>query len=524
MGVLGAFVFAAQMINFAIPGTGSSGHIGGGMLLAMLLGPYAALVTMTSVLIVQALIFADGGILALGTNIWNLSFYPCIVGWWLYRIVVGRNPTYARLSVAAMLGILIALEMGALSVAIQTVLSGKSELPLGKFSILMLGIHLPIAVVEGFVTLGVVNFAYRIRPQVVEASLGIGQAFGLSKRSYRPLLGAALAATLLVGGVVAWFASARPDGLEWSIRKIIGSEGIPEASDTLSGRLSRIQEQKALLPNYELPGTHPGTKGPEVREEDQPKLLPGLMYPQARAFPGSLDRSSCSHASVSPPLSLSGSAAREPRHLEEGAPSELCRCEQVGSACVPGQRHPSLRPEGQGAGNLGVHRYRGELRQVHPWSTLTLPGLSCCLSRLGVCSAWLDRPPICPGVPIYPVDRGLQSTPRSHRHVRDRKRKRFGWLGQLHIHLSPWSSLRHRGHRAHRHDQRAKDRGGPGCVAFPKGPGGSTAPVVSLSVRTDDRGRQDATRPGLAGRHIQGLHTRRHQHVDHLAPQNPGPE
>jgi len=149
MGVLGAFVFSAQMINFTIPGTGSSGHIGGGMLLAMLLGPYAALITMASVLIIQALLFADGGILALGTNIWNMGFYPCFVGWWIYRAIVGRNPTYARLSIAAMVGILIALEMGALSVAVQTVLSGKSELPLEKFAILMLGIHFPIAVIEG---------------------------------------------------------------------------------------------------------------------------------------------------------------------------------------------------------------------------------------------------------------------------------------------------------------------------------------------------------------------------------------
>jgi cobalt/nickel transport system permease protein len=278
MGVLGAFVFAAQMINFAIPGTGSSGHIGGGMLLAMLLGPYAAFVTMASVLIVQALIFADGGILALGTNIWNLGVYPCLVGWWLYRVIVGRNPTYARLSIAAMIGIIMAIEMGALSVAIQTVLSGRSELPLGKFSILMLGIHLPIAVIEGFVTLGIVNFAYRIRPKVVEASLGIGQTFGQSRRSYKPLVGAALAATFLVGGVVSWFASARPDGLEWSILRLTGSKGIPEASNTLNSRLSRIQEKSALLPDYELPARGPGAKVPAVLEED-PSEVPPRPYP-----------------------------------------------------------------------------------------------------------------------------------------------------------------------------------------------------------------------------------------------------
>ncbi|MFA5516889.1 MAG: energy-coupling factor ABC transporter permease, partial [Desulfuromonadales bacterium] len=74
MGVLGAFVFAAQMINFTIPGTGSSGHLGGGLLLAICLGPHAAFLAVASVLTVQALFFADGGLLALGCNIFNLGF------------------------------------------------------------------------------------------------------------------------------------------------------------------------------------------------------------------------------------------------------------------------------------------------------------------------------------------------------------------------------------------------------------------------------------------------------------------
>ena len=85
MGVLGAFVFAAQMVNFAIPGTGSSGHLGGGLLLAILLGPRAAFIVIASVLIVQALFFADGGLLALGCNVFNLGFFPAFVastvGW-----------------------------------------------------------------------------------------------------------------------------------------------------------------------------------------------------------------------------------------------------------------------------------------------------------------------------------------------------------------------------------------------------------------------------------------------------------
>ena len=79
MGTTGAFVFAAQMVNFAIPGTGSSGHLGGGLLLALLLGPDAAVVVVASILLVQALLFADGGLLALGANAWNLGVVPAFV-------------------------------------------------------------------------------------------------------------------------------------------------------------------------------------------------------------------------------------------------------------------------------------------------------------------------------------------------------------------------------------------------------------------------------------------------------------
>ncbi len=79
MGVMGAFVFAAQMINFAVPATGASGHIGGGILLASIIGGFPALVSMSVVLIIQCLFFADGGLLALGCNIFNLGVIPCLL-------------------------------------------------------------------------------------------------------------------------------------------------------------------------------------------------------------------------------------------------------------------------------------------------------------------------------------------------------------------------------------------------------------------------------------------------------------
>src|SRR5512136_235291 len=97
MGVAGAFIFAAQMINFSIPATGSSGHIAGGLLLAILLGPHAAFLTMASVLTIQALLFADGGLLALGCNMFNLGFFPCFLVYpFLYKPIVGRTPTRGR--------------------------------------------------------------------------------------------------------------------------------------------------------------------------------------------------------------------------------------------------------------------------------------------------------------------------------------------------------------------------------------------------------------------------------------------
>ena len=94
MVVLGAFVFAAQMINFTIPGTGSNGHLGGGLLLAILLGPHAAFITLASVLTVQALFFADGGLLALGCNIFNLGFFPCFIA---YPLLYKKSPVPIRL-------------------------------------------------------------------------------------------------------------------------------------------------------------------------------------------------------------------------------------------------------------------------------------------------------------------------------------------------------------------------------------------------------------------------------------------
>jgi cobalt/nickel transport system permease protein len=219
MGVLGAFVFAAQMINFTIPGTGSSGHLGGGLLLAILLGPHAAFLTIASVLVVQAFFFADGGLLALGTNIFNLGVFPCFVGLPLFRALAGRRPAPGRTATAAVLAGAIGLELGAMGVVVQTHLSGRSELTLGPFAALMGGIHLPIGIIEGLVTAAVVGYVFRMRPELQAQALGPADGGG-ERRSLRPVVVALAAAALLVAGVVSRFASSLPDGLEWSIARV----------------------------------------------------------------------------------------------------------------------------------------------------------------------------------------------------------------------------------------------------------------------------------------------------------------
>lgn len=246
MGVLGAFLFAAQMINFSIPGTGSSGHLGGGLLLAILLGPEAAVLVMASVLIVQALFFADGGLLALGCNIVNLGVVPALIGLPLYRWLAGSQPGAPRAAWAAVAAAVVSLQIGALGVVLQTVASGISALPLGTFLAFMQPIHLGIGLVEGLVTAAIVGFVARTRPDILQHA---GAAAG---RSLKGLLAAFGLSALVVGGVGAWYAAEDPDGLEWSIARAAGGE-LPEPESALHGSLARLQGRTALLPDYGFP-------------------------------------------------------------------------------------------------------------------------------------------------------------------------------------------------------------------------------------------------------------------------------
>lgn len=247
MGVMGAFIFASQMINFAIPATGSSGHIGGGMLLAILLGPYAGFLTMASILLIQALFFGDGGLLAFGCNVFNLGFFTCYFSYPLiYKWITRKGLTAGRIFWASMASAVIGLQLGSFSVVLETLLSGKTELPFNTFILLMQPIHLGIGVVEGLVTAAVVTFVWKARPEILERTAA-GETIG-SIPIKKVLIGL-LAATVIIGGFVSWFASSNPDGLEWSMERTAGTAEL-EASGGVHDLLAKIQSKTALLPDY----------------------------------------------------------------------------------------------------------------------------------------------------------------------------------------------------------------------------------------------------------------------------------
>ena len=265
MAVSAALVFAGQMINYTIPGTGSSGHMCGGMLLSALLGPEAGFLSMIVILAIQCLFFADGGLLALGANVWNMAFYGCFVGYYLiWRPIMRSNwfgsdskAVRARIVAASIIGCVVTLQLGAFSVVLETSLSGITELPFGAFVALMQPIHLAIGLVEGLITSAVLLFVYSSRAELLQDV--DAPASGEAKRSLKATVAILAIVALVVGGGLSLLASSNPDGLEWALfgnaeEGYAANMGLDEesfgveskAADTAAG----IQEKTSFLPDY----------------------------------------------------------------------------------------------------------------------------------------------------------------------------------------------------------------------------------------------------------------------------------
>ncbi len=270
MAVTAALVFAGQMINYTIPGTGSSGHMCGGMLLSALLGPQAGFLSMIVILAVQCLFFADGGLMALGANVWNMAFYGCFVGYYLIWRPIMRSSWFGgdtrsaqrlRIIAASIIGCVVTLQLGAFSVVLETTLSGITELPFSAFVALMQPIHLAIGLIEGVVTAAVLVFVFESRPELLRE---VKASAGGKVRSLKSTIAILAVVVVIVGGGLSLIASSNPDGLEWAL---FGNEeagysqnmGLDEESYGVDSKAAdtaaSIQDATAFLPDYAFPNS-----------------------------------------------------------------------------------------------------------------------------------------------------------------------------------------------------------------------------------------------------------------------------
>ena len=205
LGVLAAFIFAAQAINFPVAG-GTSGHLLGGALAAIVLGPWAAVLVMTSVIALQGLLFQDGGLLVMGWNIINMGILTAFTGYLIYMLLKRLlGSTKTSLLIAGAVGAWLSVEVGALATAIQLAVSGTSPLTLALPA--MAGVHALIGIGEALITVSALALIGRTRPDILDQG---EQAGGTLSAAW-------VASGLLVALVVAVFsfaASGSPDGLE----------------------------------------------------------------------------------------------------------------------------------------------------------------------------------------------------------------------------------------------------------------------------------------------------------------------
>lgn len=227
MGVMAAFIFAAQMINFPVAG-GTSGHLLGGALAAIVLGPWAGMLVMTSVIAVQALLFQDGGLLVMGANILNMGLATAAVGYGLYRSAVGSSKP-VKLGVAGVAAWL-SVMTGALLTSLQLWLSGTSDLQIVIPA--MLGVHALIGLGEALITVSALAFILQTRPDL----LGEGSESAKGGRGWVAAGGLIALAVVLLSPL----ASSDPDGLE---RVAI------DAGFINSGQSSPF----SIIPDYTLP-------------------------------------------------------------------------------------------------------------------------------------------------------------------------------------------------------------------------------------------------------------------------------
>ncbi|WP_030985426.1 energy-coupling factor ABC transporter permease [Streptomyces sp. NRRL S-1813] len=286
-GLVAAFIFAVQMLNFPVA-AGTSGHLLGGALAAILVGPYTGVLCVSVVLLMQGVLFADGGLTALGVNITDMAIVTTVVAYALFRGLVKVLPRRRRsITVASFVAALISVPAAAVAFTGLYALGGTADVPIGKVFTAMVGVHVLIGIGEATITALTVGAVIAVRPDLVYGARGLTKPLELRtsplaapadepapaaapapasaapapvapRRSVRRVWLAGVAAALVCAGGVSYYASASPDGLE----KVAHDQGIDAKAEDHAAKDSPLADYSVKdITNPRLAGGLAGVIG-----------------------------------------------------------------------------------------------------------------------------------------------------------------------------------------------------------------------------------------------------------------------
>ncbi|MFF5498064.1 energy-coupling factor ABC transporter permease [Streptomyces aquilus] len=243
-GLVAAFIFAVQMLNFPVA-AGTSGHLLGGALAAILVGPYTGVLCVSVVLLMQGILFADGGLTALGVNITDMAVVTTVVAYAVFRALVKVLPRGRRsITVASFAAALLSVPAAAVAFTLIYWAGGTTDVAIGKVTTAMVGVHVLIGIGEATITALTVGAVVAVRPDLVYGARDLRQrlklrvngelvdapdpvAVPVAARSHRKVWLAGLVTSLVLAGGVSFYASASPDGLE----KVAADQGIDRKTE-----------------------------------------------------------------------------------------------------------------------------------------------------------------------------------------------------------------------------------------------------------------------------------------------------
>ncbi|MEV5198517.1 energy-coupling factor ABC transporter permease [Streptomyces sp. NPDC053720] len=255
-GLVAAFIFAVQMLNFPVA-AGTSGHLLGGALAAILVGPYTGVLCVTVVLLMQGILFADGGLTALGVNVLDMGITTTVVAYALFRGLLGVLPKTRRsVTAASFVAALVSVPAAACAFTLIYWIGGTTDIPIGKVFTAMVGVHVLIGIGEAVITALTVGAVIAVRPDLVHGARGLTSSLKLridgelvdapapapaapaAARSHRGIWAAGLVTALVLAGFVSYYASSDPDGLE----KVAADQGIDKKAEEHAAKDSPLAD------------------------------------------------------------------------------------------------------------------------------------------------------------------------------------------------------------------------------------------------------------------------------------------